>query len=48
MSSKEVIAHCKALAAIGVQHAVFNMPTVHELAPIERFRREIIPAVMAY
>jgi len=26
---------------------VFNMPTVHELAPIERFRREIIPAVAA-
>jgi F420-dependent oxidoreductase-like protein len=48
MSSKEVIAHCKALAAIGVQHAVFNMPTVHELAPIERFRRQIIPAVAAY
>jgi hypothetical protein len=47
MSSKEVIAQCKALAAIGVQHAVFNMPTVHELAPIERFRREIIPAVAA-
>jgi hypothetical protein len=27
---------------------VFNMPTVHELAPIERFRREIIPAVAGY
>ena len=48
MNSKEVIAHCKALAGIGVQHAVFNMPTVHELAPIERFRRQIIPAVAAY
>ncbi len=48
MSSKEVIAQCKALASIGVQHAVFNMPTVHELAPIERFRREIIPAVAGY
>ena len=48
MSSKEVIAHCKALAGIGVQHAVFNMPTVHELAPIERFRRQIIPVVAAY
>jgi alkanesulfonate monooxygenase len=47
-SSKDVIAQCKALASIGVQHAVFNMPTVHELAPIERFRREIIPAVAGY
>jgi F420-dependent oxidoreductase-like protein len=48
MSSKQVIAHCKALAAIGVQQAVFNMPTVHELAPIEVFRREIIPAVAGF
>jgi F420-dependent oxidoreductase-like protein len=48
MSSKDVIAQCKALAAIGVQHAVFNMPTVHELVPIERFGREIIPAVAAF
>ena len=47
-SSKDVIAQCKALASIGVQHAVFNMPTVHELAPIEQFRREIIPAVAGY
>jgi F420-dependent oxidoreductase-like protein len=48
MSSQDVIAECRALAAIGVQHAVFNMPTVHELAPIEQFRRDIIPAVEGY
>jgi alkanesulfonate monooxygenase SsuD/methylene tetrahydromethanopterin reductase-like flavin-dependent oxidoreductase (luciferase family) len=48
MSSNQLIAQCKALAAIGVQHAVFNMPTVHELAPIEIFRREIIPAVAGF
>ncbi len=48
MSVKDVIAHCKALASIGVRHAVFNMPTVHELTPIDIFRREIIPAVAGY
>jgi alkanesulfonate monooxygenase len=48
MSAKDVIGHCKALASIGVQHAVFNLPTVHELTPIDIFRREIIPAVAGY
>jgi F420-dependent oxidoreductase-like protein len=48
MSAKDVIAHCKALASVGVQHAVFNIPTVHELTPIDVFRREIIPAVAGY
>ena len=41
----DVIAQCKALAAIGVQHAIFNMPNVHEIEPLEAFGREIIPAV---
>jgi F420-dependent oxidoreductase-like protein len=36
---------CRALAQLGVQHAIFNMPNVHEIAPLETFRREIIPAV---
>jgi F420-dependent oxidoreductase-like protein len=45
MSAKEVIARCRALAAIGVQHAIFNMPNVHEIRPLEIFGREIIPAV---
>jgi hypothetical protein len=33
-----------ALAGVGIQHAIFNMPNVHELTPLETFRREIIPA----
>jgi F420-dependent oxidoreductase-like protein len=44
-SAAEVIAWCKELAALGVQHAIFNMPNVHELAPLAVFRDEIIPAV---
>lgn len=45
MSVADVIAHCRALADIGVQHAIFNMPNVHEITPLETFAREIIPAV---
>jgi F420-dependent oxidoreductase-like protein len=44
-SPGEVIARLRALAEAGVQHAIFNMPNVHELTPLEVFGREIIPAV---
>lgn len=45
MSVGAVIAQCEVLAALGVQHAIFNMPDVHEIRPLEVFGREIIPAV---
>ena len=45
MSANDVIAHCEVLAAIGVQHAIFNMPNVHDIRPLEIFGREVIPAV---
>jgi F420-dependent oxidoreductase-like protein len=48
LSAADVIAECKALAAAGVQHAIFNMPNVHEIAPLEVFGREIIPAVAGF
>jgi F420-dependent oxidoreductase-like protein len=41
---RDIIAHLKALAAIGIDHAIFNIPTVHEMQPVEVFAREIIPA----
>lgn len=44
-SAADVIAECRELAALGVRHAIFNMPNVHELTPLETFGREIIPAV---
>jgi F420-dependent oxidoreductase-like protein len=41
-----VIAQCRWLAKLGFQHVIFNMPAnVHELAPLETFGREVIPAV---
>jgi F420-dependent oxidoreductase-like protein len=47
-SASEVIAQCKALADLGVQHALFNMPNVHEMKPLEIFGKEIIPVVAAF
>jgi F420-dependent oxidoreductase-like protein len=44
-SAAGIVARCKALAEVGVQHAIFNMPNVHELAPLEAFGREVIPQV---
>jgi F420-dependent oxidoreductase-like protein len=43
MNAKNVIEECRALAGIGIQHAIFNMPNVHEIKPLEIFGREIIP-----
>ena len=48
MTPKDVIGYCKALAAIGVDHAIFNMPNVQDIAPLETFGREIIPAVAGF
>jgi hypothetical protein len=41
----DVIALCRSLADIGIQHVIFNMPDAHELRPIEIIGREVIPAV---
>jgi F420-dependent oxidoreductase-like protein len=46
-SAKDVIEECRGLAALGIRHAIFNMPNVHEIAPLEIFAKEIIPAAEA-
>ena len=48
MTAHDVIGQCEALSAIGVDHAIFNMPNVHEITPLEIFEREIIPAVAGF
>ncbi|MFY9327852.1 MAG: LLM class F420-dependent oxidoreductase [Georgfuchsia sp.] len=48
MSVKDVIDLCQSLAAIGVQQAIFNLPNVHEITPLEIFGREIIPVVASF
>jgi F420-dependent oxidoreductase-like protein len=44
-TAADIIKHCESLAALGVQHAIFNLPNVSEIKPLETFGREIIPAV---
>ncbi|MEI7646116.1 MAG: LLM class F420-dependent oxidoreductase [Chloroflexales bacterium] len=46
-TAAEIIAHCRNLASLGVQHAIFNMPNVTDLDVLKTFGREIIPAVAA-
>jgi len=45
MTAADVLAQCRALARVGVDHAIFNLPNVHEIRPLEIFGREIIPQV---
>jgi F420-dependent oxidoreductase-like protein len=47
-TAKDVIDTCRELAGIGVQQAIFNMPNVHEIKPLEVFAKEIIPEVAAF
>jgi F420-dependent oxidoreductase-like protein len=48
MNAAHVIERCRALAKIGIQHLIFNMPNTHDIAPLETFGREIIPAVAGF
>lgn len=48
LSAADVIKQCRALADLGIQHAIFNMPNVQDITPLEIFGREIIPAVAAF
>jgi F420-dependent oxidoreductase-like protein len=45
MTASQVIEICRDLADAGIQQAIFNMPNVHEITPLDVFGREIIPAV---
>jgi F420-dependent oxidoreductase-like protein len=45
MGSGEIVELGRALAAVGIQHAIFNMPNIHEVSPVQAFGREVIPAL---
>jgi F420-dependent oxidoreductase-like protein len=42
-----MIDRLKALSALGISHAIFNMSDVYEITPLEIFGKEIIPAAAA-
>ena len=44
-SSAQVVAECRELAALGIEHAIFNFPNAHEITPLRIFGKEVIPAV---
>ncbi|MET0984712.1 MAG: LLM class F420-dependent oxidoreductase [Steroidobacteraceae bacterium] len=48
MSTKDVVGLCRQLADMGVDHALFNFPNVHEIKPLEMFGKEVIPAVAEF
>jgi len=48
MTASQVIETCRGLAEVGIEHAIFNMPNVHEIKPLETFGKEIIPAVAQF
>ena len=39
-----IISRLKELSRMGFTHAIFNMPDVHTITPLETFAKEIIPA----
>jgi len=41
-----VIDRIRELSAMGFTHAIFNMPDVYTITPLETFAREIIPSVV--
>jgi F420-dependent oxidoreductase-like protein len=42
-SVADVIRSCRELARVGVQHAIVNLPNVHEIAPLEKLAKDVIP-----
>jgi F420-dependent oxidoreductase-like protein len=40
----EIVDKLRGFAQLGIQQAIFNLPNVHEIAPLEVFKKEIIPA----
>jgi F420-dependent oxidoreductase-like protein len=47
-TTRDIIEKCRAYAELGIQHAIFNMPAVEQLAPLEAFGKEIIPEVSGF
>jgi F420-dependent oxidoreductase-like protein len=45
MTPADVIAQCRQLKSLGVDHALFYLTNMHEIRPLEVFGREIIPEI---
>lgn len=45
MTTDQVVALCREIAGLGVDHVVFNMPDAHTVKPIEAIGCEVVPRV---
>jgi hypothetical protein len=43
-TADSIINRLKELSEMGFTHAIFNMPDVYKITPLETFAKEIIPA----
>jgi F420-dependent oxidoreductase-like protein len=41
----EVVALCRELADLGIEHVIFNMPNMHEIEPLRIIGEEVVPLV---
>lgn len=46
--TSEIIEQCRAVAKLGFTHAMFIIPNLHEMRPLEILAQEIIPAVAEF
>jgi alkanesulfonate monooxygenase SsuD/methylene tetrahydromethanopterin reductase-like flavin-dependent oxidoreductase (luciferase family) len=44
-SPADVIRELRELAKVGVQHAIVNLPNVHEVTPVETLAKQVLPAI---
>jgi F420-dependent oxidoreductase-like protein len=48
MSPADLIATCRDLAKVGIQHFIFSVADVYDIKPLETIGREVIPAVREF
>jgi F420-dependent oxidoreductase-like protein len=48
MKPSDVIGMCRQMAGLGFSHLILGVPNVEEIAPLEVFGRQIIPAVSGF
>jgi alkanesulfonate monooxygenase len=45
MEPARVVESCQEFAEIGFSHAIFNMPNVHDITPLDVVGRDVLPHI---
>lgn len=45
LSTGELVELCRGLSDVGIDQAIFNMPNVTDITPLETIGREVIPEI---